>query len=214
MADAGDHTAISTNQQKGSLPLRSTLGLAAAITAGATYPVAIAAGVTLGDTASNAAVHFVVGTAFVILAAAMPDFGLARWVTWLGMAAAAVFGGTFILQGIVDLTHIEALDRLAFQVLGHELERVLPDVVYLWFAALLLTASSGRTRYIGWVVVPVVFGLELAILVGVLIGIDVPFIKATIFLPFIWLLFESVKPAGPKRAESTFRRRELAEGHA
>jgi len=214
MADAGNHTATSTNQQKGSFQMRSTLGLAAAITALATYPVAIAAGVTMGETASNAAVHFVVGSAFVLLAAAMPDFGLARWVTWLGMAAAAIFGGTFLLQGITDVTHNAALDWLAFQVLGHEIERVLPDVVYLWFAALLLTGSSGRTRYVGWVVVPVVFGLELAILIGVVIGIDVPFIRATIFLPFIWLLLESVKPAQSERARSTLRRRELAEGHA
>ena len=42
-------------------------------------------------------------------------------------------------------------------------------------------------------VVPLLFGLELAIVLGALIGIDVPFIKLTIFAPFVWLLIESVK---------------------
>ncbi len=194
--------------------MRSTLGLAAAIAGLATYPIAIAAGVTIGDDASRTAVHFVLGSAFVLLAMAMPDFGLARWVTWLGMAAAAVFGGTFLLQGVADLTDIPGLDWLAFEVLGHQIERILPDVVYVWFAALLLTGSTGRTRYVGWVVVPNLFGLELAILVGVVIGIDVPYLKATIFLPFVWLLLESIKPVATEQAARSVRPAELAEGRA
>src|SRR5262245_31929408 len=194
--------------------MRSSLGLAASILALATYPAAIAAGVTIGETASVTAVHFMLGSAFVLLAAAMFDFGLARWITWLGATAAAVFGGTFLLQGIADLTQIAGLQWLAFDILGHALERVLPDVVYLWFAALLLTGSTGRTRYVGWVVVPIVLGLELAIAIGLLIGIDVPFIKATIFLPFIWLALESVKPAASTPVTKPSRGRELAKSGA
>ena len=147
----------------------------------------------MGESAATAVVHFVLGSAFVLLAAAMFDFGLNRWVTWLGATAAAVFGGTFLLQGVADLTDIAALHWLAFDVLGQQLERILPDVVYIWFAALLLTGSTGASRLVGWVIVPTLFGLELAILVGAQIGIDVPFIRATIFAPFIWLLIESVK---------------------
>lgn len=186
------------------------MGVAAAIAGLATYPIAIAAGVTIGGTASNTAVHFVLGSAFVLLAAAMRDFGLVRWATWLGMLAAATFGATFLLQGVADLTHVPALDWLAFQVLGHEIERVLPDVVYVWFAALLLTGSSGRSRYVGWVVLPTVFGLELAIVIGTVIGIDVPFIKATILLPFVWLLVESIKLAPATRTGATRMSSELA----
>ena len=107
-----------------------------------TYPAAIAAGLTIGESAATAIVHFALGTAFVLLAAAMFDFGLNRWVTWLGATAAAVFGGTFLLQGVADLTGIAALHWLAFDVLGQQLERILPDVVYIWFAALLLTGST------------------------------------------------------------------------
>jgi len=109
-----------------------------------------------------------------------------------------VFGGTFVLQGVADQTHIAALEWLAFDVLGQQLERILPDVVYIWFAALLLTGSTGRSRFVGWVTVPVLFGMEFAILIGARIGIDVPFILPLIFLPFLWLLIESVK--GPSTA--------------
>ena len=178
--------------------MRSTLGLAAAVAGLLTYPVAIAAGMTIGGTAADTAVHFVLGSAFVLLAFAMFDFGLNRWVTWLGATAAAIFGGTFLLQGVADLTSIPFLDWLAFDILGQQLERILPDVVYIWFAALLLTGSTGRSRFVGWMTVPVLFGMEFAILIGARIGIDVPFILPLIFLPFIWLLIESVK--GPSTA--------------
>jgi hypothetical protein len=173
--------------------MRSTLGLAAAVAGLLTYPVAMLAGMLIGEDAATAVVHFVLGSAFVLLAAAMFDFGLNRWVTWLGAAAAAVFGGTLLLQGVADMTHIAFLDWLAFDILGQQLERVLPDVVYIWFAALLLTGSTGLSRLVGWVIVPLLFGLEVAIVVGAQIGITVPFTILTIFLPFIWLLIESVK---------------------
>jgi len=173
--------------------MRSTLGLAAAVTGLLTYPVAMAAGMLIGEDAATSVVHFALGSAFVLLAAAMFDFGLNRWVTWLGAAAAAVFGGTFLLQGVADMTHLAFLDWLAFDILGQQLERVLPDVVYIWFAALLLTGSTGISRLVGWAIVPLLFGLELAIVVGAQIGITVPFTILTVFLPFAWLLIESVK---------------------
>jgi hypothetical protein len=155
--------------------MRSKLGLAASVAALVTYPAAIAAGMLMGGGAATAVVHFVLGSAFVMLSVAMFDFGLARWVTWLGATASAVFGGTFLLQGAADLTNIAVLHWLAFDILGQQLERILPDVVYIWFAALLLTGSTGASRLVGWVIVPMLFGLELAILVGAQIGIDVPF---------------------------------------
>jgi hypothetical protein len=185
--------------------MRSTLGLAAAVAALLTYPIAIAAGMLIGEDAATTVVHFVLGSAFVLLAAAMFDFGLNRWVTWLGAVAAAVFGGTFLLQGVADLTQIAFLDWLAFDILGQQLERVLPDVVYIWFAALLLTGSTGYSRLVGWVVVPLLFGLELAIVIGVPLGISVPFTIMTVFLPFVWLLIESVKRPSSATAGSERR---------
>ena len=194
--------------------MRSTLGLAASIAGLLTYPAAMVAGMASGDDAASTAVHFVLGSAFVLLAVAMFDFGLARWVTWLGAAAAAIFGGTLLLQGVADLTEIAAIDWLAFDVLGQQLERVLPDVVYVWFAFLLLSGSAGLTRFLGWAIVPVLFGLELAIAIGAQIGIEVPFILPVIFLPFVWLLVESVKSMASSRLATRLQGRELAEGRA
>ena len=140
-------------------------------------------------------VHFVLGSAFVLLAAAMFDFGLNRWVTWLGATAAAMFGGTFLLQGVADLTEIAALHWLAFDVLGQQLERILPDVVYIWFAALLLTGSTGFSRLVGWVVVPT------AVRPGAARSSSAPRSGSmsrssglTIFAPFIWLLSSRQAP--------------------
>ena len=185
--------------------MRSTIGLAASIAGLLTYPAAILAGIAIGGHAADTAVHFVLGTAFVLLAIAMFDFGLARWVTWLGATAALVFGGTFLLQGVADLTDAAWLDWIAFDILGQQLERILPDIVYIWFAALLLTGSSGLTRFVGWIIVPVLFGLEFAILIGAQIGVDVPFTILTIFLPFAWLLLESVKTRPAVRAAGNGR---------
>ena len=192
--------------------MRSTRGLAASVAGLLTYPAAIAAGVLIGDGAADSAVHFALGTAFVLLALALADFGLTRWVTWLGTAAATVFGGTFLLQGVADLTGLSSLHWLAFDILGQQLERVLPDVVYVWFAVLLATGTSGATRLVGWVIVPALFGLELAIVIGAQIGIDVPFLKVTIFAPFVWLLLESIKarPGAPSARRQIADRRQEA----
>src|SRR5262245_42363402 len=180
--------------------MRSTLGLVASVVGLLTYPVAIGAGMIGGEDAATTVVHFMLGSAFVLLAAAMFDFGLNRWVTRLGAIAAAIFGGTFLLKGVADLTQIAFLNWLAFDILGQQLERILPDVVYIWFAALLLTGSTGYSRLVGWVIVPTLFGLELAIVIGAQIGIDVPFTILTVFAPFAWLLIESVKRPSPASA--------------
>ena len=191
--------------------MRSKLGLAASIAGLLTYPAAMVAGSAFGDGAVDTVVHFMLGSAFALLAAAMFDFRLARWVTWLGATAAAVFGGTFLLQGVANLTDIATIDWLAFDVLGQQLERLLPDVVYVWFAALLLTGTTGLTRLVGWAIVPILFGLELGIAVGAQLGIEVPFILPVIFLPFAWLLLESARSSASRRSAPRFRGTELAE---
>src|SRR4051812_18463114 len=129
--------------------MRSPIGVVAATTILLTIPLAVAAGGLLHVNGDDV-VHFGVGTGFVLLALAMWDFGLARPITVLGSAAAAAFGGIFLLQGVADVLGFEPLRHVAFDVLGREIERLLPDVVVLWFVALLLTGTSGRSRYLGW----------------------------------------------------------------
>jgi hypothetical protein len=169
------------------------------------YPAAIAVDL-LFDGGADTVIHFVMGSGFVIFATSVFDFDLPRWVNAIGAAAAGAFGTIFLLQGVSDLTHLEALRYVAFDVLGHQVERLLPDVVFLWFVALLLGSSWGRSRILGWAVMVIVVGLEIASLVGLLFGVSMATTLVGILLSFVWLLFESAKqqPTSslPVRAEA------------
>ena len=173
--------------------MRSARGVAAATTILLSFPLAVLASVLLDDRWAGTTIHFAVGAGFVLFAAAVFDFGLPRWATVLGSTSGAAFGGIFLLQGISELVHVQGLTWLAFDILGQQVERVLPDVVFIWFIALLLAGSSGLTRFAGWAIMPIIIGLEVAIAIGGIVGIDVPFIKLVLFAPFVWLLLESVK---------------------
>jgi hypothetical protein len=185
--------------------MRSPIGVVAAATILLTIPLAVAAGGLLHINGEDV-IHFGVGAGFVLLALAMWDFGLARPITMLGSAAAAAFGGIFLLQGVADVLGYEPLRRLAFDVLGHELERLLPDVVFLWFVALLLTGTAGRSRYVGWVVMPVVLGFEIEALAAGFAGLGFPRVTVLFLLPIAWLLIEALQPAPAQSAEERRRR--------
>ena len=169
--------------------------LAAAASAIVLFGIAfgIVAGIVVGQGLAEAVIHFGVGLGFVLLAPALFDFGVARWLTWIAAVAAFAFGSVFLLQGIANIVGNEDLHYLAFQVLGQGLERILPNVLLIWFAALLLTASTGRSRWLGWAIVPLAIGLEVAAAVGFFIGIEIPFLKLHLFAPLVWLIVESVE---------------------
>jgi hypothetical protein len=168
------------------------------------YPAAIAVALLFGS-GGDTVIHFVMGGGFVIFATSVFDFDVPRWVNVTGAAAAGAFGAIFLLQGISDVTHLEGVRYVAFDVLGHQVERLLPDIVFLWFVALLLCASWGRSRILGWAVMLIVVGIEIASLVGVLLGVSLATGLVVILLSFVWLLFESAKqqPTSlPVRAEA------------
>ena len=181
--------------------MRSRTGIVASLLILLAFPAAIIFNVTTGGSPETI-VHFMVGVGFVLFALAVFKFALPRWLNVVGAAAAAAFGSIFILQGVSEVLDSEALRGIAFGVLGHEIERILPDAVFLWFIGLLLAATTGRTRIVGWIVMPIVVGLEVATAAGVLLGIDVPTQKLIFFVPFVWLLIESIKGplAGGRRA--------------
>ena len=156
------------------------------------YPLAIAVQLLFGGGADTV-IHFVMGAGFVIFATSVFDFGLPRWVNVIGAVAAGAFGVIFILQGLSDVTRLEGLRYVAFELLGQQVERILPYVVYLWFIALLLLSSTGKSRVLGWVVLPIVVLVEIATLVSLLLAIPMVNLKVVILLPFVWLLFESAK---------------------
>lgn len=173
--------------------MRSTRGLIGAATVLLSYPVAIVATMLLGGDAATLIVHLFMGSGFVMMASSFFDFGLPRWVNVIGAAALGGFGTIFVLQGVADVVHVPAISYVAFDLLGGPVERVLPDVSYIWFAALLLGASQGRSRFVGWAIVPTIIGLEVGALAGIVLGIEIPVLKFLVLLPTVWLLIESTR---------------------
>lgn len=172
--------------------MRSPHAFVGAATIVLSYPLALGVELIFGGGAPTV-IHFVTGAGFVIFATSVFDFGLPRWVNVIGAVAAGAFGVIFLLQGLSDVTRLEGLQYVAFELLGHWPERLLPYVVYLWFIALLLLVSKGKSRVMGWVVMVIVVGLEIASLVSLVLGIPMANVKVVILLPFVWLLFESAK---------------------
>jgi hypothetical protein len=179
--------------------MRSSRAFVGAATVVLSYPAAIAVQQLFGSGADTV-IHLVTGTGFLVVAASMFDFDLPRWINVVGAVAAGAFGLIFVLQGVADLTQLEWLRYLAFDVLGRHVERLLPDVVYLWFVALLLGDSRGRSRVLGWVVMVAVVGVEMVTLVTLLMGSPIAGVKLVILLPFVWLLVESGKREQPTAA--------------
>jgi hypothetical protein len=176
--------------------MRSVRGLCAAISFLLVVPLALLGSIAFGIDA-ELTVHFVAAVGFALLALAVFDFQTPRWLTLAACVAASISAGTYLLQGISNLVPNDALHYVAFQVLGQQLERVLPDVLMVWFLGLLLTASHGKTRLLGFAVVVPVELIELASyglsVVGGSIYDGAPLLKAALLLPFVWLALESAK---------------------
>jgi hypothetical protein len=167
-------------------------GVAAALTLLLAIPVALASSI-FGEDLPGIVIHIALGAGSVLFAAAVFDFGLPRWVNWIGAASGAALGAIFLLQALSLMIPGAGLDGVVFGILGQEPERYLPLGILAWFVALLLAGSLGMTRLIGWVVMPVVVGLEVASFAGMIIGIDVPNLKILFLAPFVWLLIESAQ---------------------
>jgi hypothetical protein len=174
-------------------PMTSTRGIASAVFMLLAIPATLASQ-ALGPWAPGIVIHVFLGASMLALAVAVFDFPLPRWVNWIGAASAGAFGAIFLLQAL-SLGLNDALDVIAFKILGQAPELLLPIGIFFWFAALLLRASRGRTRYVGWVIVPAVIGLQAALFIGLLTGIEVANLKVVFMLPFVWLLLESAKRA-------------------
>jgi hypothetical protein len=116
------------------------------------------------------------------------------WAACLAASASAV---TYLLQGVSNLVPNDALRYVAFQLLGQQLERVLPDVIIAWFVALLLTDSGARTRTLGFAVIVPVVGIKVLSYSFSIFGGSIydtaPILKAAMLLPFVWFPFESAK---------------------
>jgi hypothetical protein len=138
--------------------------------------------------------HFVFALTAALVALAVFDFKLPRWISWLGSVSSGTVAAIFLLQGVSRLILNDTLFYLAYQVFGQQLESALIDGLILWFVALLLGDSQGKTRLFGGAAVALVVGSELYRYGLAYLGAEpVEILKLTLLLPFVWLLLESKK---------------------
>jgi hypothetical protein len=178
--------------------MRSVRAVAAALTMLLSLPLAIASQ-ALGENAPQVVVHSVLTIGMLLFVRAVFDFGLPRWINVVGALSAALFAVVFLLQAVSSLFPQNAsLDDLAFGLLGNWPERVLGLGIDAWFVGLLLLGTEGRTRLIGWVIVPFVTAYNLISAAGDLLAISVPSLGVlSLLLPFVWLLIEGAKRGAP-----------------
>jgi hypothetical protein len=144
-------------------------------------------------------IHFFLAAGSFLLAFAVFDFKLPRWMNWIGCAAGLALGSIFLLQSVALLTPNETLNYFAYEVLGQWPEGWLPDVLILWFAAMLVLDSRDKTRILGIVAVSIAVCSEIYSHIVRFGGTtDTGSLKLLMLLPFVWLLFESMKKPHPK----------------
>jgi hypothetical protein len=178
--------------------IRSPLGLLAALAFLLGIPISFGWQILFGSGAGTM-IHFVLAAGSLLLAFSVFDFKLPRWMNWIGCTAGLALGTIFLLQAVALLIPNESLNYFAYQVLGQWPEGWLPDVVILWFVAMLLIDSQGKTRILGIVAMSIAVCSELYSHILRFGGTsDSGSLKLLVLLLFVWLLFESAKKPHPK----------------
>jgi len=144
-------------------------------------------------------IHFVLAAGSLLLAFAVFDFKLPRWMNWIGCAAALAVGSIFLLQTVALVIPNESLHYFAYEVLGQWPEGWLPDVVILWFVVMLVLDSQGKSRILGIVALSIAVCSELYSHTLRFLGTSPSAtLKLLLLLLFVWLLLESTKKPQPK----------------
>src|SRR5215218_1770652 len=178
--------------------IRSPLGLLAALSFLVGIPISFGWQILFGSGAGTL-IHFVLAAGCILLGFSVFDFKLPRWIDWIGCVAALALGTIFLLQAVALLIPNESLNYFAYEVLGQWPEGWLPDVVILWFVAMLLIDSQGKSRIFGIVAVSLAVCSELYSHILRFGGAsDTGSLKLLMLLLFVWLLFESTKQPHPK----------------
>jgi hypothetical protein len=186
-------TTTTVSQGISGVRIRSPLGLLAALTFLLGIPISFGWQILFGSGAGTL-IHFVLAAGSLLLAFTVFDFELPRWMNWIGCAAALALGSIFLLQAVALVIPNEALNYVAYEVLGQWPEGWLPDVLILWFVALLVLDSQGKSRILGIVAVSLAVCFELYSHILRFGGTsDTGSLKLLMLLPFVWLLFESTK---------------------
>src|ERR671912_1954658 len=178
--------------------MRSPLGLLAALTFLVGIPISFGWQILFGSGAGTM-IHFVLAAGSLLLAFSVFDFELPRWMNWIGCTAGLALGTIFLLQAVALLIPNESLHYFAYEALGQWPEGWLPDVLILWFVALLVLDSQGKSRILGIVAVSIAVCSELYSHTLRFLGTSpTATLKLLMLLLFVWLLFESTKKPQPK----------------
>jgi hypothetical protein len=177
--------------------MRSARGFFAALVLLFGIPIALLGQVVFGIDV-EITLHFVFALTTGLVALAVFDFKLPSWSTWLGCASSGALAAIFLLQAVARLIPNDTLFYVAYKVLGQQLETALMDGLILWFVALLLGDSQGKTRLFGGVALALAVGTELYRYGLLYLGAEPSeILKLTMLLPFVWLLLESKKKLVP-----------------
>src|SRR5215203_5603720 len=180
--------------------IRSPLGLLAALAFLLALPLAYGCQILFGSGAGTA-IHLALAAGSALLAFCVFDFELPRWMNWIGCAAALALGTIFLLQALALLIPNESLNYVAYQVLGQWPEGLFPVLLILWFVAMLIFDSQGKTRILGFVALSIAVGFEVYTHTLAYLGIPIEaqsqMLRLLMLLLFVWLLFESTKKTNP-----------------
>jgi hypothetical protein len=155
-------------------------------------PAALVLAILFGGRGASETIHAVLGLSFLLLAICTFDFRLPRWMVWPAFAGIGILGLIFLLQGISEVTHSAALSQVAYGILGQSLEKVLGYVFLLWALTVLLMASHGRTRPLGFAAFAIVVAGEIYSAIVTAGGGEPSQGLKLFYLPiFLWLLLES-----------------------
>jgi hypothetical protein len=186
-------TTTTVSQGISGVRIRSPLGLLAALTFLLGIPLSFGCQILFGSGAGTM-IHFFLAAGTLLLAFCVFDFELPRWMNWIGCVAALALGTIFLLQAVALLVPMESLNYFAYEVLGQWPEGWLPDVLILWFVAMLVLDSRDKTRILGLVAVSLAVCFELYSHILRFVGTSPSgTLKLLMLLPFVWLLFESIK---------------------
>jgi hypothetical protein len=186
-------TTTTVSQGISGVRIRSLLGLLTALSFLVGVPVSFGWQILFGSGAGTM-IHLFLAAGTLLLAFAVFDFKLPRWMNWIGCASALALGTIFLLQAVALLIPNESLNYVAYEVLGQWPEGWLPDVVILWLVAMLVLDSQGKSRILGIVAVSIAVGLELYSHTLRLLGTSpTEILRLLMLLLFVWLLFESTK---------------------
>ena len=177
--------------------MRSRRGFLGSLALLLALPIAVLTQVLFGS-GSGIAVHLALAVGCVLVSLSAFDFGTPRWLAWIGCVSANAFAAIFLVQGASALIGNASFSYFANEVLGFWPEKLLLSFITVWLVGVLLTASRGKTRILGFVAMAIVVCVEAYVYFGLLYLGTNPFLETAIvklpyLLPFVWLLFESGK---------------------